>query len=156
MQGNATDARTQALEFLKGHTAGVLATVSRDGSPHASAVFYVADDSFNIYFLTKMDSRKYTAISAHPQVAFTVGRLDVPQTLQIEGVASEIQDKGEITQRAPELMKTLEENNPQYIPLAKMDSTVVLMWIQPKWVRWGDFSAAGGGNASVFTEIPLA
>ena len=149
-------ARATALDFLKKHTAGVLATVSKEYVPHASAVFYVADDSFNIYFLTKTDSRKYRAISAHPQVAFTVGRLDVPQTVQIEGVASEVQNDGEMAQHIPELMKTLEENNPYYIPVAKLDSKLALMWLQPKWIRWGDFSIAGIGNDTLFTEIPLS
>jgi nitroimidazol reductase NimA-like FMN-containing flavoprotein (pyridoxamine 5'-phosphate oxidase superfamily) len=112
MEKDATQIRTDALQFLKNHPAGVLATVSKDYSPHAAAVFYVADDSFNIYFLTKRDSRKYAAISAHPQVAFAVGRLDVPQTLQIEGVASEIQDDSEKAQHVPALIKTLTDNNP--------------------------------------------
>ena len=147
--------RTDALNFLKAHTAGVLATVSREGKPHASAVYYVADDNFNIYFLNKLNSRKYLAIQANPRVAFTVGRLDVPQTLQIEGVASELHTDEEKNLHGPDLMRTLMENNPVYIPLAKMDSEVVMMWIQPKWVRWGDFSAPGLGNKQVFTEIPL-
>ncbi len=149
-------ARADALAFLKSHTAGVLATVSKDHMPHASAVFYVADDAFNIYFVTKVDSRKAVAIREHPQVAFTIGRLDVPQTLQIEGVASEVSEGDEMAQRIPDLMKTLEENNPHYIPIAKMDSKVVLMWLEPKWIRWADFSAGGAGNDAVFTEIPVS
>lgn len=156
MEKDIVALRTRALEFLKGHTAGVIATVSNENTAHASAVFYVADDAFNVYFLTTIDSRKRAAIGAHPQVAFTVGRLDVPQTLQIEGMASEIQSDNEKAQLVPELMKTLMENNPKYIPVAKMDSTVVLMWLRPTWVRWGDFSTDGAGNDAVFTEIPLS
>ncbi len=156
MTEEITAARTEALSFLKTHTAGVLASISRDDKPHASAVYYVADDSFNIYFLTKLNSRKYAAIQAHPDVAFTVGRLDVPQTLQIEGVAIELRSEEEKAAHGPDLMKALVDNNPVYIPIAKMDdSEVVIMWLQPKWVRWGDFSAHGLGNKNVFTEIPL-
>lgn len=156
MTNDVETARRDALDFLKKHTAGVLATVSNDGKPHASAVFYTVDDSFNIYFLTKIDSRKYAAMRAHPQVAFAVGRLDVPQTLQIEGVATELRSDEEKAAHVPALMKTLTENNPMYIPLAKMDSEVVIIWIQPKWIRWGDFSAPGLGNKQVFTELPIA
>ncbi len=156
MQKDMVALRASALEFLKSHTAGVIATVAKDYTPHASAVFYVADDQFNVYFLTKVGSRKHAAISAHPQAAFTVGRLDIPQTLQIEGMASEIQSDEEKAQYVPELMKTLMENNPHYIPVAKMDSAVVLMWLRPTWVRWADFSALGAGNEAVFTEIPLS
>lgn len=147
-------ARKDALRFLKEYHAGVVASVSKEGAPHASAVYYVADDSFNIYFLTKLNSRKYAAIQAHPSVAFTIGRLDVPQTLQIEGVAIELRHEEEKAAHVPDLMRTLMANNPVYIPIAKMDSEVVIMWLQPKWIRWGDFSAPGLGNEQVFTEIP--
>jgi len=148
-------AKRDALQFFKSHNSGVLASVSREGSPHASAVYYVGDDSFNIYFLTKLNSRKYAAIQTHPGVAFTIGRLDIPQTLQIEGVAAELRHEEEKAAHVPDLMRTLMANNPVYIPIAKMDSEVVIMWLQPKWVRWGDFSAPGLGDEQVFTEIPL-
>ena len=44
MNGNIP---AEARAFLQSHTAGILATVSSDGKPHASAVYYVADDNFN-------------------------------------------------------------------------------------------------------------
>lgn len=155
MAKDPATARAEALTFLKSQSAGVLATVASDGKPHASAVFYVADDNFNLYFLTKLHSRKYEAMQAQPSVAFTIGRLDVPQTLQIEGMAVELRDDQEKGAHVPDLIETLEKNNPHYIPVAKMDSDMVIMWIQPKWVRWGDFSAPGIGNEAVFTEIPV-
>lgn len=156
MNMDTSSARTDALAFLKINTAGVLASVGSDGKPHASAVFYVGDEGFNIYFLTKLNSRKYKAIQENPAVAFTIGRLDVPQTLQIEGMASELQSDDAKAAHIPDLMKTLTENNPRYIPLVKMDSEAVLMWIEPKWVRWENFALPGVGNENVFTEIPLS
>src|SRR3989338_7866325 len=84
------NARKDALAFLKQHKAGVLATVSPEGDAHASTVYYTSDDDFNIYILTLVNSRKYAGVSAHPQVAFTVSTPDVPQTLQIEGLATDI------------------------------------------------------------------
>jgi nitroimidazol reductase NimA-like FMN-containing flavoprotein (pyridoxamine 5'-phosphate oxidase superfamily) len=148
-------ARKSALEFIKGHHAGVIATAGHDNQPHASAVYYVADEHFNVYFLTKVNSRKYNAIQAHPQVAFTIGRLDVPQTLQIEGVASELRSDEAKQAHIPDLMDMLEKTNPYYVPIAKMDSEVVLIWIQPKWIRWGDFAVEGIGDDQLFTEIPV-
>ena len=155
MEKDMVALRASALDFLKAHDAGVLATVSPDGNPHASIVYYVADDLFNIYFLTKLGSRKYTGILSHPVVAFTIGRQDVPQTLQIEGVAVELTNDDEKRPHVAELMDTLSNNNPLYIPIAKMDSEVVIMWIQPKWIRWADFSTHGIGNDAMFTEIPV-
>lgn len=150
-------ARADALSFLKSHKAGVLATAGADGAPHASAIYYVADDDFNLYFITLFSSRKYEAIRANPAVAFTVGTLDVPQTLQIEGVASELSHEDEKKEHISDLVKVLTSNSQYYAPVTKFDpSEVVMIWIQPKWVRWGDFSSVESGTDKVLTEIPLS
>ena len=155
MEKDITAARSAALAFLKANRAGVIATVSSEGTPHASVVYYVTDESFNIYFVTKIDSRKYASIKANPPVAVTVGHLDVPQTLQIEGIAVELTGQEDKNEHVPALMEMLSKNNPSFLPIAKMDSEVVVMWIEPKWVRWGDFSVEAIGNEHMFTEIPL-
>ena len=152
-QDNA--ARSEALAFIKAHTAGVLATVSKEYTPHASVVYYVSDDSFNVYFVTKRGSRKYNAIKAHPQVAFTIGRQDVPQTLQIEGVASELESEEDKNAHVPDLLNVLATVTPGFVPAGKMDGELTVMWLQPKWIRWADFSKPAIGNENLFVEIPL-
>lgn len=150
------DARADALAFLKSHKAGVLATVGADGAPHASAIYYVTDDDFNLYFLTLFSSRKYEAIRANPAVAFTVGTSDVPQTLQIEGVAAELSHEEEKRAHISDLVKVLTSNSQYYAPITKLDpSEVVMIWVQPKWVRWADFSSVESGTEKVLVEIPL-
>lgn len=155
MNEPTTPARDTALAFLKQLNAGVLATSGHDNVPHATVVHFISDASFNIYFLTKKDSRKFAAIQAHPQVAFVVGRSDVPQSLQIEGVASEVLSDDTKEARISELMNILAQHVPGYVPLAKMDGEMTLMWLQPKWIRWADFSKPQIGNANMFTEIPV-
>jgi len=152
-----TSARSEALAFLKSHSAGVLATASLEGQPHASAVYYVCDDAFDIYFLTLLSSRKRAAIGANPRVAFTVGSQDVPQTLQIEGMASEMQHEDDLSAHVADLVKVLTSNSTYYAPITKLDpSTVVLMHIKPTWIRWADYTSPVNGSKNVFTEIPLA
>lgn len=149
--------RAEALAFLRDHTAGVLATCGTDGCPHASAVFYVAEDNFNLYFLTLMGSRKYKALRENPHVAFTVGSQDVPQTIQIEGVAEEILNDREKNLQAAKLIEVLMQNSKRYYaPLTKMDrAEIVLMWLQPTWIRWADYAQSDvTGNENVWTDIP--
>jgi nitroimidazol reductase NimA-like FMN-containing flavoprotein (pyridoxamine 5'-phosphate oxidase superfamily) len=149
------DVRETALQFLKAHTAGVLATV-QDGKPHASAVYYVADENFNIYFLTLLSSRKFQSLKGNPSVAFVVGAQDVPQTLQIEGTATELTHDDDKQAHIAELTQALTSNPHYYAPLTQLDqSDVVMVWIKPSWVRWGDYAAAQSGTANVLTEIPL-
>lgn len=152
-----SDKKSEALMFLKAHNTGVLATVGEGGKPHASIVHYVTDENFNIYFLTLFASRKFGAIRGNPAVAFTVGSFEVPQTLQIEGVASEITNDEEKKAHITELMKVLTSNKKYYAPLTKLNpSEIVMMWIQPKWVRWGDYASVESGDEKVFAEIPLS
>lgn len=153
---NDTTARADALAFLKSHTAGVIATVSKEYHPQASVVYYTGDDSFNIYFLTKRGSRKFDAVSAHPQAAFVIGRQDVPQTLQIEGMVSELTSVEDQNKHVPDLMNVLAAQSPGLVPAGKMDGELAVMWLQPKWIRWADFSKPAIGNENLFVDIPVA
>ena len=150
------DKKAEALAFLRNHTAGVLATCGTDGVPHASAVFYVADAKFNLHFITLMNSRKYKALKENPRVAFTVGTQDVPQTIQIEGIAEEILTSREKNMESARLIDVLMQNSTRYYaPLTKMDKArLVLVWIQPTWIRWADYTnKEAAGNENVWTEF---
>ncbi|MBP9757657.1 MAG: pyridoxamine 5'-phosphate oxidase family protein [Candidatus Pacebacteria bacterium] len=147
--------RAEALTFLRSHSAGVLATVAKDYTPIASVVYYVCDDSFNIYFLTKRDSRKFHAISAHPQAAFVVGRQDIPQTLQLSGVASELVSSEDQNAHVTDLMNVLAAQRVGLLPAGKMDGELAVMWFQPRSIRWADFTKPAIGNENLFFEIPV-
>lgn len=156
MEQTLDNARKDALSFLKHHGVGVLATVSGQGQAHASMVNYVTDDDFNIYILTLINSRKFKAIEEHPQVAFTIAIPDIPQTLQIEGMAMDISLDEEAGKKKAELMDALNSNPWFYGPIAKLDpAETVVVWIKPTWVRWADYAFAPMGTDHVLKEIPL-
>lgn len=157
MDTNVDDkARLDALAFLKRHKAGVLATVAKEYQVHASMVYYTADDDFNIYFLTLINSRKFEALSQHPQVAFTVATQDVPQTLQIEGMAMDISLDEEAAKKKDALFEILNSNEQFYAPLAKLDpAALVMVWIRPTFVRWADYAFEQAGDRHIFKEIPV-
>ncbi len=149
-------ARADALAFLTRHKTGILATEAGDHQVHASMVYYTADSDFNIYFLTLMDTRKFKALQAHPQVAFTIATPDVPQTLQIEGMAMDITLDIEANKKKDELLQVLNSNPWFYAPVSKIDpSQTVVVWIRPTWIRWADYAFADAGSSHVFKEIPL-
>ena len=149
-------ARTDALGFLKRNKTGVLATISEGNMPHASLVNYTADDDFNIYILMQTNSRKYAALSAHPEVAFTVARIDVPQTLQVEGMAMDISLDDVASKRKEVLFEVLNANPWFYPPMSKLDpATSAIIWIRPTWIRWADYAFAEEGTERVFKEIPI-
>lgn len=150
-------ARQDALAFLKRHKTGVLATLSDENKVHASMIYYVADEHFNIYFLTLNTSRKYAAMTAHPETAFTVSTPDVPQTLQIEGIAEDITLDAEAAKKRDELFEVLNANPWFYAPMTKLDPTeAALIWLRPTWIRWADYAFAEHDGHKVFKEIPIA
>lgn len=157
MTSDTENARKDALSFLKHHKTGVLATVAASGEPHASMVFYTADDNFNIYILTLINSRKFAALEANPKVAFTVSMPHVPQTLQIEGIAMDITLDEEAKEKTPILLEVLNSNNWFYGPISKLDpKDTVVVWIKPTWIRWADYAFQQNGSEHVLQEIPLA
>lgn len=156
MEQTTENARKDALSFLKSHKVGVIATVSGHGQPHASMVHYVADNSFNVYFITPTQSRKFRAIEEQPKVAFTVAIPDIPQTLQIEGVAMDISLDEDAAKKKQEIFEVLNSNPWFYGPIAKLDpQEAVVVWIRPGWVRWADYAFAPAGTEHVLKEIPL-
>lgn len=156
MEQTSDNARKDALSFLKNHKVGVLATVSGAGNVHASMVNYVADDEFNIYIITLINSRKFKAIEEHPQVAFTIAIPSIPQTLQMEGVAIDISLDEEAGNKKAELLDVLNFNPWFYGPMSKLDlEDTVIVWIKPTWVRWADYAFAAAGTEHVLKEIPL-
>ncbi len=157
MDSSTDRARVDALAFLERHKTGVLATVSPEGTAHASMVYYTADDNFNIYFLTLTNSRKFASIQAHPQVAFTVSIPDVPQTLQIEGMAMDISLDEEGARKKDQLFEVLNSNPWFYAPVTKLDpATSAIVWVRPTWIRWADYAFEQNGTEHVFKEIPIS
>lgn len=156
MNEETDNVRKDALAFLKRHKTGVLATKG-EGGPHASMIYYTADDNFNIYFATLENSRKFKALSAHPEVAFVVATPDVPQTLQIEGMAMDIMLDQTFAEKKEEIMKVLNSNPNFHAPMTKMDpAEMIVVWVRPTWIRWSDYAFEESGNQHVFKEIPIS
>jgi uncharacterized protein YhbP (UPF0306 family) len=80
----------QVLDFLKQHPMGVLSSVTPDGSPWGSAIYYVADDEFNFYFVTRMETFKYQNLDKTPLAALTVADSDSQTTVQASGKISQL------------------------------------------------------------------
>lgn len=156
MDNDQDRARVDALAFLKRHKTGVLSTVSAHGDARSRLVHYVCDEQFHIYFSTPASTRKIADLSAHPQASFVVATEDVPQTIQLEGVAAEITDKQKIERELSTLVEVVMPNTTFYWPTLKLDQgTLKFMELVPTWIRWADYAFAEKGAEHVFKEIPL-
>jgi general stress protein 26 len=71
--------------FLRHHPMGILSTVSEDGKPWGAAIYYVVDEDFNFYFVTRAGTHKYQNLESHPFVALTVADSGSQTTVQLSG-----------------------------------------------------------------------
>jgi general stress protein 26 len=156
MDTDASRTRLDALAFLRRHKTGVLATTDTDSRARARLIYYVCDDSFNIFFATLSSTRKYQDILSNPYASFVVATEDVPQTIQIEGMASQITEGEKAVEGMSELIDTLMSNSTFYWPVLKLHpGEVVVMKFTPQLVRWADYAFGESGQEHVFKEIPI-
>lgn len=156
MDHDTTGARDEALSFLVNHDTGVLATVSGSGEPRARMVYYTCDDFFNVYFITLTKTRKTGDLASHPRAAFVVAETDIPRTLQLEGVVSDLTETATNDAMLVGFIRRLMDVKPYGIPLSHFDASAMRFYrLAPNWVRWGDFTF-GQGTEEVLSEIDPA
>ena len=71
--------------FLKKHHMGILSTAGDQGTAWGAAVYFVADDDLNIYFVTRTGTHKYKNIETQPFAALTVSDSENQITVQLSG-----------------------------------------------------------------------
>ena len=69
---------------------GVLSTVTTDGKPWGSAIYFMADEDFNIYFVTRKETFKYQNLDKTFFAALTVANQQKQITVQLAGTISRI------------------------------------------------------------------
>lgn len=77
--------KEEVMNFLKTNNTAVIATVM-DKLPYASAVHYIIDDEYNIYFLSHRNTSKYLSISANQRAAIVVGTGPKHISVQAKGI----------------------------------------------------------------------
>ena len=90
MTNQPTHTHQKVHAFLKHHPMAVLSTVSHDGTPWGSAVYYIADEDFNFYFVTRVETFKYENLDKNPLAALTIADKDTQTTVQLAGKVSKV------------------------------------------------------------------
>lgn len=80
-----TDEYKRVYSFLKKHQMGVLSTAGAEGTVWGAAVYFLADDDLNIYFVTRSGTHKYRNIEVQPFAALAVTDSKAQITVQLSG-----------------------------------------------------------------------
>jgi hypothetical protein len=127
---------SELLQFLRGHSLAVQASVSPSAAPQAAVVGIVVTDDFEVFFDTLDVTRKVHNLRRNPRIAFVVGGLTGgdERTVQYEGVADE--PAGAELERLKELYFT------RFPDGRERQSWRGLIYVRarPTWVRYSDFN----------------
>ena len=83
--------RADILEFVRGHSLAVQASVSASNSPQAAVVGVIITDDFEMFFDTLASTRKVSNLRKNSRIALVIGGLTDgdERTVQYEGIADE-------------------------------------------------------------------
>jgi len=143
------DARKGVIAYLQSQLTAVVSTVSPDGRPQASTVFYWINDfhgdDFSFFFVTRRHTRKFENLMSNKKVAFVVGTEFAPSTVQVEGeaelldVGDQLKDMLELQKRLrtkPALARLLGGEFFPRNPISKLGKNHALFKVRPTWIRW--------------------
>ena len=137
--------KKEVLKFLTDQKVGVVSTIS-ENRPNGAYIYYIVDENLDIYFTTVVSTRKHKNIALNVNVAFTVGTIKPPKTVQIEGLAEVVTDENTLKALTALYANIVTENNHYPVPLTKLDwqQGVVMYRIRPTWLKWSNFASAKG------------
>ncbi len=138
--------KQQIHEFLSQNKMGTLATVTKEGKPHADTIYYTIGDSFEICFLTETGTLKYKNIQYHNDVFFVVTNPEKKVTAHIKGIASLVTDKDSLKTMMEHFAVILngEESFDTVLPILKRDDgNMVVVKISPEEIRFSDYGGKG-------------
>lgn len=135
-------------DFMKENPVGVLSTVTPDHNPHGVVIYFYIDSYFNIFFITKSDTRKSDNIGRNNNVMLTVFVASSQSVVQVNGKATEIKNREEINAIAGRVFgasKKVDETG--VMPITKLDAgSYKAFKIKPTLARMAVYSRPDPGE----------
>jgi general stress protein 26 len=132
----------EAREFLTEHVTAAVATVSRDGTPYVSTMYFCIDENFNFYFLTSAHSQKLKDIEVNKNIAVVVGFGPQTITIQAGGVAEIVVDQDEMFMN--NIFKKIKFKNLDQWPVLHLEKEgIVILKLNTEWMTLLNFDKEG-------------
>ncbi len=143
-----SDKQQRILSFLEDTPVGVLASVDPNGDPHGVVIYFVIDGDFNVYFLTRAETRKYDNLKRHNHAMLTVFDPQSQTTAQITGRAEEITDNYQINQIANKMVEAnFKASESDVPPITKLNAgEAVAFKIVPVQIRMAVYARPESGD----------
>jgi nitroimidazol reductase NimA-like FMN-containing flavoprotein (pyridoxamine 5'-phosphate oxidase superfamily) len=152
--------RTEARSFIYANRAGSLATVDKKGTPHVAVVYCLAEPDLSIYFITRVESRKYENLKKNSTVSMSFSNEDLMVTVQLTGKAETIDDLKESQDIMYKLMSMrFKEHNPSNPPLQLFErgaaSELAVVKVTPSEMIYANFKQLASGRYKPFFSTVL-
>jgi len=126
----------EVLEFVRGHSLAVQASVAPSLFPQASVVGFIVTDDFELFFDTLESTRKIANLRQNARIAFVIGGLahDDERTVQYEGTADE---------PGPSDLNRLKEQYFLRFPDGRDRQSwpgITYVRARPRWLRFSNFN----------------
>jgi hypothetical protein len=125
--------RAELYDFFCRHPLAVLSTASLSGEPESALMRVLVTQNLELFFDTRMETRKYRNFLANPACSFVIG-CEGPASVQFEGL---------LAAAAGEELARLKEMYFAAAPQAReREFRTDLAWLiaRPKWIRYSDYS----------------
>lgn len=129
---------SELLQFMRGHSVAVQASVSPTEAPQAAVVGFAVSERFELVFDTLDTTRKLHNLRRNPAIAFVIGGLTRgdERTVQYEGIADE--PEGAELARLKELYFTAFPDGPE----RQRWPGITYVRVRATWIRYSDFNRA--------------
>lgn len=140
-------------EFLKNQHLAVVSTADLDTNLEASLVYFIADECFNIFFLSKTETTKVKNINKNPKVAIVIGLENKPKSIKASGTAEVVNGSSEYADIKKRLINRITERSNYWPPLNNLDKgSLTLVKITPTSMSYYD-ATNFGNNAATEEEV---
>jgi len=151
--------KQQILHFLTKHQAGVLATASAAGRPHAATVYFSVDDKLNFYFVTKEDTTKHHNLQANPYAALAVHDAASQATVQATGQAKQLDRDDPRAQHVfNEIVHAAQTTGQSVVPpISQLPAGKYVTYrFTPARIRLAEFNhESNDGHEKLFDEVTI-
>jgi uncharacterized pyridoxamine 5'-phosphate oxidase family protein len=154
------DMKKLAYKFLNSHRLAALATVDEQGNSHVAPLFCTVRKTFDIYFSTRVEGRKFNNLMRSPNVSMSFTDEADVSTIQLSGLAERV-DNLELEQEILYDLARLKYQDPNWpMPALKLfekgaTSELAIIKVTPTEMTYASFATSKPGKYKPFFKKVL-
>lgn len=152
---DSTEHNQKIFEFLQSHPIGVLASVTDQGKPHATTIYFAVHDDFTITFTTKRDTKKHQVLAQNPNVCLVVFEAFSQTTVQVDGVALELADQNAAIEAFGNTLKaSMQTSDAGVPPISKLFAgNYIAYQLKPDAIKMAVYRRPDKGHYEMFESV---